>query len=100
MNVGAVTNEVKRRQYASLWQELERRVWARRIRPLPGPHSHYRGQGKARENLLKEFQKVYDNGVLEKGEKSLQMVNAYRDHYASQSGSRTKPWTVTVGFGI
>ena len=38
---------------------------------------------KARENLLKEFEKVYHDGLLEKGEKTLKMVKAYRDHYAS-----------------
>ena len=33
--------------------------------------------------MLKEFEKVYDDGLLEKGEKTLQMVKTYRDHYAS-----------------
>ena len=83
MNVGAVTNEVKRRQYASLWEELEGEFGPDEFDRFLGHIRTIVVKEKARENLLKEFEKVYDNGVLEKGEKSLQMVKAYRDHYAS-----------------
>lgn len=83
MNVGAVTNENKRRQYASLWEELEGEFGPDEFDRFLGHLRTIVVKEKARENLLKEFEKVYENGFLEKGEKTLQMVKSYRDHYAS-----------------
>lgn len=83
MNVGAVTHESKRRQYASLWEELEGEFGPDEFDRFLGHLRTIVVKEKARENLLKEFEKVYENGLLEKGEKTLQMVKNYRDHYAS-----------------
>ena len=83
MNVGAVTNENKRRQYASLWEELEGEFGPDEFDRFLGHLRTIVVKEKARENLLKEFENVYENALLEKGEKTLQMVKNYRDHYAS-----------------
>ena len=83
MNVGAVKNDNKRRQYASLWEELEGEFGPDEFDRFLGHLRTIVVKEKARENLLKEFEKVYESGLLEKGEKTLQMVKTYRDHYAS-----------------
>ena len=83
MNVGAVTNVKQRCQYASLWEELEGEFGPDEFDRFLGHLRTIVVKDKARENLLKEFEKVYENGQLEKGEKTLQMVRTYRDHYAS-----------------
>lgn len=83
MNVGAVTNDNKRRQYAALWEELEGEFGPDEFDRFLGHLRTIVVKEKARENLLKEYEKVYENGLLEKGEKTLQMVKNYRDHYAS-----------------
>jgi len=83
MNVGAVTNESKRRQYASLWEELEGEFGPDEFDRFLGHLRTIVVKEKARLNLLEEFENVYKDGLLEKGEKTLQMVKGYRDHYAS-----------------
>lgn len=83
MNVGAVVNENKRRQYAAMWEELEGEFGPDEFDRFLGHLRTIVVKEKARENLLKEFEKVYKDGLLDKGEKTLQMVKAYRDHYAS-----------------
>lgn len=83
INVGAVKDEAKRRKYASMWEGLEGEFGPDEFDRFLGHLRTILVKEKARENLLKEFEKVYKNGLLEKGEKTLQMVKSYRDHYAS-----------------
>jgi hypothetical protein len=82
MNVGAVPQEGKRRHYAALWEEMEGQFGPDEFDRFLGHVRTIVVKEKARENLLKEFEKVYEGGLLAKGEATLQMVRAYRDHYA------------------
>jgi hypothetical protein len=83
MNVGAVANENKRRQYAGMWEELESEFGPDEFDRFLGHLRTIVVKEKARENLLKEYEKIYDDGLLKKGEKTLHMVKSYRDNYAS-----------------
>lgn len=83
INVGAVANESKRRLYAAMWEELEGEFGPDEFDRFLGHLRTIIVKEKARENLLKEFEKIYHDKLMEKGEQTLQMVKSYRDHYAS-----------------
>ena len=82
MNVGAVGDEGKRKKFARMWEELEGEFGRDEFDRFLGHVRTIIVKEKARENLLKEFELIYDHGLLLKGEPTLQMVKAYRDHYA------------------
>jgi hypothetical protein len=83
MNVGAVTNDHKRRQYAIMWEELEGEFGRDEFDRFLGHIRTVTVKEKARENLLREFEKIYEGGMLQKGEPTLQKIKTYRDLYAN-----------------
>jgi uncharacterized protein with ParB-like and HNH nuclease domain len=83
MNVGAVTNDQKRRQYAIMWEELEGEFGRDEFDRFLGHIRTVTVKEKARENLLREFEKIYEGGMLQKGDPTLQKIKTYRDLYAN-----------------
>ena len=83
MNIGAVANDNKRRQYAVMWEELEGEFGRDEFDRFLGHIRTVTVKEKARENLLREFEKIYDAGLLHKGEPTLQKIKTYRDLYAN-----------------
>ena len=80
-NLGALTNEVDKLNYAKLWEEAEGELGDDFDRFL----NHIRTillKDKARLNLLDEFEnKIYRPQVLAKGEKTFNLVDRYLDIY-------------------
>ncbi len=83
MNVGAVADPNKRRKFAIMWEELEGEFGREDFDRFLGHVRTTVVKEKARENLLREFERVYELGMLPKGEATLDKIRAYRDIYAS-----------------
>ena len=82
MNIGEIANEKQRQKAATWWESLEaelgRDVFERFL-------AHVRTilvKDKARDNLLKEYEAIYEKGLLRKGEETLEVMKAYYDIYA------------------
>ncbi len=82
LNIGEVESEKKRQNFAIMWEKLEGEFGRDEFDRFLG---HIRAiilKEKARENLLKEFEKIYKSGKLKKGEETLKTIKEYRDSYA------------------
>lgn len=83
MNVGAVADPNRRRKFAVMWEELEGEFGREEFDRFLGHLRTTVVKEKARENLLKEFEKIYELGLLQKGEATLRKIKSHRDSYAS-----------------
>lgn len=82
MNIGEIASEKQRQKAATWWESLEaelgRDVFERFL-------AHVRTilvKDKARDNLLKEYEAIYEKGLLRKGEETLGLMKAYYDVYS------------------
>jgi len=82
LNIGEVESEKKRQNFASMWEKLEAEFGRDEFDRFLGHIRTVILKEKARENLLKEYEKIYANKFLNKGEQTLTLINNYRDTYA------------------
>jgi uncharacterized protein with ParB-like and HNH nuclease domain len=82
LNIGEVTNERKRQAFAVMWEKLEGEFGRDEFDRFLGHIRTIILKEKARENLLKEFEKIYKEGKLSKGEDTLDLIKSYRDSFA------------------
>lgn len=82
LNIGEVQSEKKRQQFAVMWEKLEGEFGRDEFDRFLVHIRTILLKEKARENLLKEFEKIYKAGKLQKGEDTLKTIKQYRDSYA------------------
>lgn len=82
LNVGAVESEKKRQQFAAMWEKLEGEFGRDDFDRFLGHLRTILVKEKARENLLKEYEKIYKDRILEQGEQTLNFISEYRNIYA------------------
>lgn len=82
LNIGEVDSEKKRQQFAMMWEKLEGEFGRDEFDRFLGHVRTITLKEKARENLLKEYEKIYEAGFLKKGEETLNTIKTYRDTFA------------------
>lgn len=82
LNIGEVESEKKRQNFAVMWEKLEGEFGREEFDRFLGHIRTIVLKEKARENLLKEYEKIYKTGKLQKGEDTLKTIKNYRDSYA------------------
>jgi len=82
MNVGEVPDEKSKQKYARMWEDLEGEFGRDEFERFLNHIRTIIVKEKPRENLLKEYEKIYAEKKLHKGEPSLKLVKAYREHFA------------------
>lgn len=81
MNIGEIKDESKRKIYAKSWEEIENHFEVKTFERFLGYVRTILTKEKARENLLKEFEKIYHTKLLKKGEETLKVITNYKNHY-------------------
>ena len=82
LNIGEVESDKKRQNFAIMWEKLEGEFGRDEFDRFLGHIRTIILKEKARENLLKEYEKIYKEGKLKKGEDTLNTIKAYRDSFA------------------
>lgn len=82
LNIGEVDSEKKRQQFAIMWEKLEGEFGRDEFDRFLGHVRTITLKEKARENLLKEYEKIYESGLLKKGVETLNTIKTYRDTFA------------------
>lgn len=89
MNLGEIKDVEKHKLYAREWEEWESYLDDEFDRFL-GYIRTILKKDKARENLLKEYEALYDEGRLGKGEETLKTIRTYREHIETLLWSKEK----------
>ncbi|WP_052444768.1 DUF262 domain-containing protein [Flammeovirga sp. OC4] len=82
LNIGEVQNTQSRQRFALMWEKLEGEFGRDDFDRFLGHIRTIITKEKARENLLKEYEKIYESNLLAKGEPTLSLIHSYRDIYA------------------
>lgn len=81
LNIGEVKDDKKRQQFASMWENLEGEFGRDEFDRFLGHIRTILLKEKPRENLLKEYEKIYKAELLKKGEETLKLIRNYRDTF-------------------
>jgi len=84
VNLEAIDDPKVREKFADQWIELEGEIGRGEFESLLSYIRMIYAKEKARRSLHEEFDKLYDNRVIEKGENFFKLVESYADIYKSK----------------